>query len=133
MGLEREADGTVSAIVQMCKGGVDTVVVYAVQGGATSSDDEVGRWDFLERVTDRGAVPLGAEFERSLYATSTYRAFAGSSDNSWSADGPEFTSVDIDDLPVGSIWAIGGVDDHTPRAHTADEFDAMAQSYCTQI
>ena len=127
LGFERLADGTVSAVVQMCKGGVDGVTIYV------SDSDVLGEWEFDEHVTDEGSVPLGAGVEASIDPAKEYSSYAWSDDNSWSAHGPGLTQADILALPVGSVWAPAFDEDYSSRAYTRAEFDSIVDGYCADL
>ena len=127
LGLRREVDGTLSAVVKMCTGGVDGVIAYV-----PDTDIDLS-WEFAERVTEEGSLPLGVQFEDDLDAEETYLAYGWSSDSAVKADGVDFTQAQLAGLAVGDIWSFGWLDDAAAHAYSTDDFHAMVERYCAQL
>ena len=55
VGITRGDDGQIEALIAMCDGHVNSVVVY---GGAGSNEKTLGTWDLAEPVTDSATLAL---------------------------------------------------------------------------
>lgn len=104
VGISRNGDGSLSAVVQMCDGHVDSVVVYAGSGGPSS--ETVEQVDFPGPVMGFDAVPLSQNFESDTSEFTQLRIFAGSADNTSSADGPTFAASELRAIQGDKILSV---------------------------
>jgi len=118
--------GDVVAVVQMCKDAVDAVIVY------NSKEDFQMRWTFAEPVTDFGTLTL-ENLDFDLQSGAPYSAFAGSSDNTASARGPEFRVSDLVGLTPGEVYARDSSNGYEPAVMTVGEFQEMVRRDCAQF
>jgi hypothetical protein len=98
LGIARDDRGQFVAIVQMCDGQVDSVLVYERESG-----DGRLTWDFDEPVDDYGVVTLDG-IER-IEDKVLYTSWASSSANSATALGILFERADLEVLAAGEILA----------------------------
>ena len=118
--------GDVVAVVQMCEDAVDAVTVY------NSKDGFQMRWTFAEPVTDFGTLTLES-LSFDLQSGASYSAFAGSSDNTASARGPQFRVSDLVGLSPGEVYARDSLNGYEPAVMTVGEFREMVRRDCARL
>jgi hypothetical protein len=120
----RNEAGKPIAVVHMCEGAVDSVIVY-------NSDADVEQtWDFDENVAGYGTLTLDG-LDTDLDSGRSYSSFAGSSDDSASARGPRFRLTDLADLEPGEVLAVDPDNVNGAAVMSEDEFRAIAKSDCS--
>lgn len=129
LGFQRGDDGSISAIVQMCDGHVDGVMIYS---GSGTDEQRLGRWEFESPVTGGGSVPLGQSFESQLKDSVEYETFAWSTDNTSSANGPEITAETLASLQPGQIRTVDH-DGDSVGTFALNEFKRMVDRFCDNL
>jgi hypothetical protein len=125
--IGKDSDGLEVAVVQMCSQHVDGVEVYI--------DDHHSRsWAFKTPVTDSATLHLTG-LESWMKSGRLYSSFAGTSDNSSSANGPDdFTLKDFENLRSGELLVAGyHHGEYTVDTVTVDEFRKSVLADCKDL
>jgi hypothetical protein len=132
VGLQREQDGSLSAVVHMCHDHVDRVQLLDLDTG----DEEV--WTFGTEVAGTGAFPLVEVVERQLRDGHVY-ALGASAYHVASAEGPTITADSVAALAPGQVlvdpFMVDPDVEDPPEAQVvaSSEFEGLAGDYCDSV
>lgn len=103
LGLSLDSNDSPIAVIQMCTGHVDSVVVYAGAGG--NSDRDVWRLTLKKRVSGFGQIPIGSNGSDPIWAQPgvEYVIYATSKDASRSTTQLSFAAADLAGLSRDSV------------------------------
>ncbi|MFI7065037.1 hypothetical protein ACIBL3_28870 [Kribbella sp. NPDC050124] len=114
VGVSVDAAGKPVFVVQMCEGHVDGASLYLPDPDpdrAPPQDQDMGTWEVSPALT--GFAQFSAETGGNGWRVSgtvrprdpeaRYRIYAWTHDNSWSADGPEFSERDLQAVQPGKL------------------------------
>lgn len=132
VGLRREQDGSLSAVVHMCHDHVDRVQLLDLDSG----DEEV--WTFGTEIAGTGAFPLVEVLERHLRDGHVY-GLGASAYHVASAEGPTITADSVAALAPGQVlvdpFMVDPEVEDPPEAQVvaSDDFADVARGYCDSL